>query len=71
MATLNLNDKDINELLTVLHTALIDSQSVMRVISEQEFINSRRAYEDTIRKWIYHFSQQPGFEHHGMKESGE
>ena len=57
---MTLNDKDINELLVVLNTAL--SEARLRDMSgqPQEHINTYRAYMDTIRKWLHLFSQQVG-----------
>lgn len=54
--TEHLTGKDINELLVVLNTALVDSGTVMRDLTEQEHINTRRAVEDTARKWIHRLS---------------
>lgn len=62
---MNLNDKDINELLTVLNIAatqarLHDMRSTPDWPLTQEEINTARAYQDTIKKWIHLFSQQVG-----------
>lgn len=57
-----LTQKDINELLVVLNTAL--SEARLRDMSgqPQEHINTYRAYQDTIKKWIHLLSQQVGLQ---------
>lgn len=62
---MNLTQKDINELLTILNIAamqarLHDLRSAPDWPLTQEEINTARAYQDTIQKWIDLFNQQLG-----------
>ena len=60
MATLNLSQKDINELLTVLNVALSEARERDMTDWEQEHINTYRAYMATIRRLIHLLRQQVG-----------
>jgi hypothetical protein len=68
---MNLSQKDINELLVILNTALTDADIVMSRLKEQEHINTERAYRDTIKKWIHLFSQQVNAPDFTEEEEGD
>lgn len=60
MAELTLSQADIEELLTVLNVALMDSETAKRISRDLEMIDAVEVQQKRIKRWIHRLSQQVG-----------
>lgn len=58
MAELTLSQEDIEELLTVLNVALMDSEAAKRISRDLEMIDTIEEQRKRIKRWIHRLSQQ-------------
>ena len=57
MAELTLSHGDIEELLTVLNVALLDSETSKRISRDLEMIDAIEEQRKRIKRWIHRLSQ--------------
>jgi hypothetical protein len=60
MAELTLSQEDIEELLTVLNVALLDSETAKRISRDLEMIDAIEEHRKRVKRWINRLSQQIG-----------
>ncbi len=58
MATLRLNDADIQELLVILNASLYDVNEMIQHSQVTSDLNTLNEHRELIRKWIHRLSQQ-------------
>jgi hypothetical protein len=58
MAELTLSHEDIEELLTVLNVALLDSETSKRISRDLEMIDTIEEQSKRIKRWIHRLNQQ-------------
>jgi cob(I)alamin adenosyltransferase len=59
---MELSDKDIQELLTILNIALYDAGAAIQQSHDMDEVKAIKEHQTTIRKWITRFSKQIGKE---------
>jgi hypothetical protein len=60
MAELTLSQEDIEELLSVLNAALLDTETAKRISRDLEMIDTIEEQRKRITRWIHRLSQQIG-----------
>ncbi len=57
MATLDLSNKDLAELLTILHNSLLDINEQIRQAPDDESLTTLDARRELLDKWIHRLNQ--------------